>query len=301
WFPQLALIPTDGLEKSSTIYKKGDLVVMLNMEGELVETTPLLKLEKRCSPRYGQRLEGFVNKNEKLADNPIYLPVTNGCPHKELTALVIHDSFGRLLRPFLSEYFREVTYMRFSDFDGMRDYILEKRPDVVIEQRIARTMKAFLRSDPAARNQWLGDRFNKMRGVALQITGQHRGGVVESANQLQTQSSSQGLILESSGSDPFLVFSMEQSLSTGALVRLELTSPAPTVLELFYLAEGMESFSSGDSVRIKVKEGKNDLLLSLPGKNISTRVRLDPGKTAGRYVLHSMEVRYPVESSRAEQ
>jgi len=109
---------------------------------------------------------------------------------------------------------------------------------------------------------------------------------------------SEGLVLQASGDDPNLVlpaFAFDPHSSL--VVRVELTSPAETVLELFYETSQAPGYSGDRKIVHDIHKGRNVVYLTLKEAALAGRLRLDPGTVPGEYVLHGLEVRaVPLES-----
>ena len=75
------------------------------------------------------------------------------------------------------------------------------------------------------------------------------------------------------------------------IVRVDLTSPADTVLELFYETSQASGYSGDRKVSQELHKGRNVVFLTLKEPTLSGRLRLDPGMIPGEYVLHDLEVR----------
>ena len=277
WFPTFESVARKELTKT-TVPHSGDLALMLHMHGELVETAPKLQLKHPCS----------VRKNKRPAAGMELRPTTNGCANKTLTALLIGDSFSSFLRPFLSESFKEITYVSYVDFNAMKDYIREHRPDVVIDQRVARFMTLALKPDLAESQKRKEAAFVGMTEEVVRIDSQSAPAGFAAVNQLQITSGSQGLELVSSGEDPYLVLPFDLNVAGDIVGELRINSPVQTNFQLFYLTSEIEQYSSAASVILPLSKGDNTIFFGLPDSEIKGRIRIDPGQAAGNYQLHSL-------------
>ncbi len=88
----------------------GDLAVLTNSGGLVTETAPALNILEECAPGALQPWTQLTELPEHAA-SPHRLPVANGCREKRRKAIVIHDSFGLFLRPYLSQHFAAVVYV----------------------------------------------------------------------------------------------------------------------------------------------------------------------------------------------
>ena len=277
WFPEFELIKRHDLTET-TVLHSGDLAVMLHMYGNLVENAPMLRLKHPCSQPQNNTPAADTNRQ----------PEVNGCPERTLTALMVGDSFSHFLKPFLSEYFKEITYVNYGDFNSMKDFIREHRPDVVIDQRVARLLDKALQPDPVEQQEMLNSAFSGMPEVAVRIDGQSALTDFTGVNQLQITKYRQGLELLSTGNDPFLEFKLTQKVEGEILGELRLNSPVQTNFQLFYLTGELEQYSAEATVVLPLVKGENRIVFAFPHDEVEGKIRIDPGQAAGKYILHSL-------------
>jgi hypothetical protein len=112
-----------------------DLARMVMQQEEVKEVFPTLAPFQQCAqPRslHHYRLSNFT----QLKGQPSQV---RGCPQKELTAVVFHDSFFVAMKPFISENFRHVLYL-WKEYDqkNLEEIFEVFTPDVVIEEVVER-------------------------------------------------------------------------------------------------------------------------------------------------------------------
>lgn len=291
WFPQLQTLELSDLERSETYYR-GDLAILMHIQGAMGEKVSVLEMKESCRNKKDQKLVGFVNKNKQLAGDPRFLPETNGCKGKPLKALVIHDSFGLFLRPYLSEQFGQVIYMNYSNFTGMKEWIVEQRPDVVIDQRVARNLPLALAQDQEMEKELVQKAFARTEGACLQLDGGSAHSKIEDSHDLGVTNGSEGLLINASGADPYLVYSADKCVGSGEMVvHLSLTSSQETEMQFYYTTEEQPEFSAAFSRTLHIEKGGNQLFFRVPRPGIAGKIRLDPGKVAGNYILHALIVK----------
>ncbi|EOS54052.1 polysaccharide pyruvyl transferase family protein [Paenibacillus barengoltzii] len=104
-----------------------------------------------------------------------------------------------------------------------------------------------------------------------------------------------GLHIKVVGTDPMVILpNFVNYDKTKVYVKIQLTAPANTVLEIFYEEENGESqypYSESRKVSNIIYEGKNEIYLAIEADAIIKSLRLDIGNTPGEYVLHSLEIR----------
>lgn len=100
-----------------------DLANMMGLKTVLKEDRPFINW-KKCAFVIGK------NESRKTKDS-----ITTECPKSDARALVFQDSFFNSLRPFFSEYFGRVTYIR-KDFsmEDFIEFVEEEEPDIIIHE-----------------------------------------------------------------------------------------------------------------------------------------------------------------------
>ncbi|MEE4164877.1 MAG: hypothetical protein V2I35_02680, partial [Desulfocapsaceae bacterium] len=146
WYPDMI-----ALEKSperKTIYNfSGDLSILMNLRGLITEDAPDVVVDTTCEARQLKRMDS-IRTIPKYRDLETHrLPVEGGCETRKYTAVVLHDSFGRFLEPYLSQQFARVIYINFLNFEDAKEIIERERPDIVIDQRVARNLLKAVRPD----------------------------------------------------------------------------------------------------------------------------------------------------------
>lgn len=291
WFPQLQTLELSDLKRSE-IYYRGDLAILMHVQGAIGEKVSVLEMKESCRNKKDQKLVGFVNKNIKLANDVRFLPEVNGCKGKGLKALVIHDSFGNFLRPYLSEQFGEVIYMNYSTFSGMKEWIVQERPDVVIDQRVARNLPLALAQDQEIEKDLLQEEFKRAEGDCLHLDTDSAQSEIVTSHDLSAVKSSDGLLLNASGTDPYLVYSCGKCLCNGeSVVHISLTSPQDTEMQFYYTTGERQEFTSAFSRILHIQKGNNELFFRLPLPGIMSKIRLDPSKVPGQYLLHELIIK----------
>ncbi len=291
WFPHLQPLSLSDLKRSELFYR-GDLAILMHIQGAIGEKVSVLEMKKPCRNTKDQKLVGFVNKNKQLAGDARFLPEINGCAGKPLKALVIHDSFGLFLRPYLSEQFGQVIYMNYSNFSGMKEWIAQERPDVVIDQRVARNLPRALAQDQELEKELVQEEFARADGACLYLDGGRAQPEIVDSHDLRFVKEGEGLLLTAMGADPYLVYSSEKCAGMGeTVVHISMTAPQETEMQFYYTTEGLLGFSAPFSRTLQIQKGENQLFFRVPRPGIAGRIRLDPGKVVGRYILHELTVK----------
>ena len=71
---------------------------------------------------------------------------------------------------------------------------------------------------------------------------------------------------------------------------MDLHCPKNTEFQVFYSTHEAGKHSEAESIRRPVKKGRNRFSLVLPGRKYTGRIRIDPGRVKGRYLLRSIKV-----------
>jgi len=97
------------------------------------------------------------------------------------------------------------------------------------------------------------------------------------------------LVLDSTGRDPGILLPELPPLEAGRfLLRVSLTSPAETMLQVFYAVPSAPNFNEENSCKRRIVRGKNELEIRFGPAKLQGRLRLDPGEGRGRYLLHAI-------------
>ena len=120
---------------SASIRRGGDLAAMLGIEGDIKD--PYDRLEPLLTPcSQTEPLPNFMNLDWKPAPDPM----TSSCPNADLRLVMFHDSFGKGLRPYLSEHFKRSIYIPQNNLRGdlFKAIVLKEKPDIVIDEIVER-------------------------------------------------------------------------------------------------------------------------------------------------------------------
>lgn len=115
----------------------GDLAAKLGAVGAFPDyDTQLALREPPCAHVVPAKGEAVTERGKHPA------MAATRCEQAVLTVLMLHDSFATKLMPFLSESFREITYV-WSRYDQamVEKLLADEQPDIVIEQSVERRMR----------------------------------------------------------------------------------------------------------------------------------------------------------------
>jgi hypothetical protein len=149
WYPQVTVAPLSDFKSSATLEPKyaqpylGDLPAVLGFPELYVEAPAYLKPR---GPRRAHKTDEVIPMNEVQRLCGFYPYATEQDNPALPRAVILHDSFGVRLAPFLAEYFRRAVFVPESWFD--QDIIAREHPDVVIFQLVERKLEYFVAPDP---------------------------------------------------------------------------------------------------------------------------------------------------------
>ncbi len=100
----------------------------------------------------------------------------------------------------------------------------------------------------------------------------------------------EGLELYSTGEDPYFQIPWKLNLKRIKSLRIEMTTPGPTTLQVFYKTSYFQQFKEIFSVRQQLPTGRTTSIILFPLPVISGKLRIDPGCLPGRYIIHTIEI-----------
>lgn len=134
WFPAVQPMPRSAFEVEEENWTDGDLARMLSLDGFKHEQW--LHLRPLTPRRVHAPQEGVDMPADLELPNP---PFADECDQATLPrAVMFHDSFLNALRPFLSEHFRRIAYVRHDDL--LPEFVEREHPEVVIQEWVERKL-----------------------------------------------------------------------------------------------------------------------------------------------------------------
>ena len=102
-----------------------------------------------------------------------------------------------------------------------------------------------------------------------------------------------GLLIHALNDDPQIILPTLEGVMPGnkLTVHVQLVSPGPTVLEVFYSTSVVGEFNGAHSVKKPIQKGDNDVVVEFTEPDFKRNIRLDPGMLAGDYILKLVEVK----------
>ena len=265
----------------------------MNLSGLVTETAPALNIIEECDP-------GALQPWNRIIELPGYshlpahrIPVTNGCKERKIKAIVIHDSFGSFLRPYLSQHFSSVIYINSMNFEGAKTIIEQERPDIVLDLRVAREILRSVLPDQELEQRLLAKKFAQM-GLAFTT--------IDQSNWEEFRYKSRGTTIQKTTAGVNLFFSERTSSlhlrldhasqpATPLIVRIEGTNKDIPVMSFCSHHRGKR----GELLRQfcekrDLDEGSNLIFLRIYNPQPEQILELAPD-SAGSFTLNALQVK----------
>ncbi len=285
-------LTTDDFTWTTTPYS-GDLAIFLHMAEILTETVPRADAIAPCSGTASSSLKRVENKKtfKAFASDPRGFSMVQNCSDNDTTVLLIHDSFGNALKPYLSLSFGTVFYVE-RGFNSIKDFIEVIHPDIVLDLRIERNLHLALEPDPEFEESLLKQQFHSSQTTVFQLDKTRGDKAYVHSPFARVTAAEDGLRILSEKEYPSLIFTSKKSSGSNPyVVRIELNSEHDTELLLYYTSEEHPEFSPEQIIKRPVKKGDNDIYFRLPHAAPSGILQFFPGKPPGTYTLHSFTIK----------
>lgn len=292
WFTELTTINENNIVRKE-ITLSGDLTNMLHQINDISEKNSHINVIAPCASSNNKfSLSNSLYSKIRNIEPSRALPFENGCQSENLTVLVIHDSFGAYLRPFLNEKFKKVVYSNKYNLRELQEFIMALKPDIVIEERVMRDVNHTLAHDLEMEEKVVAFQMSEVERSLLDISENRENDTVQSTINVSVKKITDGYNLYARNADPQLFFKFRPEGRVKRYnVMVELIAPDDTHLRLFYKIPGMVDFDQKHSVLREIKKGYNKLYFHLPHAQLDGRVRLDPGSVAGEYLLRTFIIK----------
>lgn len=112
-----------------------------------------------------------------------------------------------------------------------------------------------------------------------------------SLNQVVITPEPDQLLIAAAGNDPSIVLTpLALTPPVQFALRIDLTTPGETLVEVFYSTNRVRSFVPDHVVSVPAKAGRSVLLFEINDPEFSGGVRFDPGQVPGKYIVHGIEL-----------
>ncbi len=207
--------------------------------------------------------------------------------------LFVHDSFGPSIVPYVAE---QASWMlAFPEYQFPREIALSERVDVVLELMTERGLSGpprrmspdvdVLSTAQFAALEPLGGAFDVARAALPAARGAARVERVE-------ESGADALALHAERGDATFEFPIPTPAPGHELaLRIEITSPAPAELAVFYRTRDSDHFDRLKTARVGLRGGRAEVCFVIRAQGLHGSILLAPSGPRGRYVLHALETR----------
>ena len=139
WFPRIQPLPLSDFDRRWFTGQGNDLAMLLSLS----DVMPGDRL--RLMPRVPRRAR-WLETHDPLPPGSIAVSISETGDPTLPRAVVLHDSFGDSLRPFLAEHFARGVYSRQGRFAP--ELVEREHADLVIHEMVERTLMADFPADP---------------------------------------------------------------------------------------------------------------------------------------------------------
>lgn len=294
WFPE----EMGPMREKEVVRKQvsfsGDLALLMHQEKTVNEQVDVVSITDPCADRPNIRLSPTSQYFQGMDIPASRLPSENGCSEKKLTALIVHDSFGKPLQRYFNERFRKVIYSQYIKLDKLQELIIRERPDIVLEVWVARNLgRALAPNPPAWTTKVLEKKYAASDTVRMRVDRALDLQRILMRNDVSLERRADGLLIHAHGEDPF--FALPFTPLAGPeryLVEVDVDAPQETTFALYFTTgENSRDIVPHQLVEQKIHKGRNRFFLRLPHPDVRGLLRIDPGKTAGDYLLRSLTVK----------
>ena len=281
WFPELDSWSESDFERIATDRPRDNMAVQLRVEDFLDQGSVRLR------PRRKRR----ARESAVPASSATVFEVAGGDLPR---AVVVHDSFGPALLPFLAEHFSRLRAESETTFRP--DVVLEERPDVVIQVMAERRLAAPRPPSSPLDQEGARRAFEEASHVCAQLDTPGAMREVEAwrGTKLDFGTAPDGAPLIVRCRQPgqgVLLPELDLPPGSAPVVRIDVDSPADTHLTLVYGTAGHPEYHVASAIRARLEKGRNVVFLELHATDVVGRMLLRPGVHAGRYGIRRIEVR----------
>jgi hypothetical protein len=200
--------------------------------------------------------------------------------------LVFGDSFSYDLSKYLNNTFGEIYYCRYleSEIPTISDLLSTYKPDVVLFLMVERMLKI-----PSDKFIQVSD------GFAVNSCVEVSNGNLLSKKNLwsginNVRSENGEIHFTATNDDPIIVLPTLPLHPGYVVINMDITTPAPTMAQLFYQTVSKSEFSEQLSLKKNLDAGRHTISWRIKETQFNGVFRLDPGSMPGDYTIHRVEV-----------
>jgi hypothetical protein len=267
----------------------GDLAILMNLNGVITETAPDLNIVEECSPRAPERMTELKKIPEYRDIEMHRLPVKSGCSERQHKVVLIHDSFGNFLRPYFSQQFETVIFINYLNFEDAKTVIELEKPDIVIDQRVARNLLKGVKSDETLEQLVLQDKFDRLPDLRTVIDDSNWKESLFVISSDSTQEFENTIEIKFGRQPSSVTFRMDKTdrFSDPSAVKLDLVADIDNEISICYKASDGNDQQRDQCKKRVVREGGNSVFFRIIDPDKRGLLELKPLKP-GRFLINSI-------------
>lgn len=213
------------------------------------------------------------------------------------SVLLVHDSFGPFLQPFLAEHCRKLRCTW--QYAIPEDVVEREKPDIVVQMYVERDLMHEPLQLPTGIERVDRAAFDALRSVDWTLDPHGAGLQPLGGLRVEPADSDAGrgvaLVSDATGKPSVgrvVISGVAVPKGVWPVVHLAVTCPEETAFELWYTTSASPEFSRRNGAVLPLQPGRNDLVFALRAEDFGGAVCLRPGSRGGRFVLHALEIRH---------
>ncbi len=285
------LTPIEQKEEKDWVYNfSGDLSILMNLAGLVTETAPDLTIEETCKTKKHQIMTS-LEELPRYKNTPSSLfPYTGGCEEKKYKVLFIHDSFGLFLRPYFSQQFETVIYVKHMNFETAKALIEKERPDIVIDERVGRNIEKALIPDPELEQMVLEAKFDTLEKTTTHLRGTNwTDYLIDTAKPITVKDGMLETLISEKSPLSLKIDSPDSARDSAppTAVKFDVTSKIDTELSFCYTPNDSSPYAHEQCANRGVKTGRNELYFRIlkPGRTGSLVIKAKEQET---FLIHTL-------------
>jgi alginate O-acetyltransferase complex protein AlgJ len=229
-----------------------------------------------------------VGPGHALADH--HIPTWINTERRPTRALMIRDSFGTMVLPYLAEHFSRVHDVSSVNFTSALVETLQ--PDIVIELFVDHTLGFHTPHQQRDFDQAaLAARFEQHQHTLLAPVVEGTPPELQSLRDTPIGPAPSGMRIASDGSGSVTLPYFDWRPAQETILAIDISAPAQTFLSLYYPLEGVNAYREKQASDVPIEPGRQTVYIALPPPVANGPIALVPGRAAGDYIVHNIEVR----------
>ena len=196
------------------------------------------------------------------------------------------------MKPYLSQQFETVTYINSLSFEDAKTIIEREKPDVVIDQRVARNVLKSLKSDGELAQLVLGDRFEDLPETVTNLDSTHIRQTIKIKGAGNISEYGTGVKVELENGDSAVALSINKSDGSPApdIFKIDMSSSQDTSVILCYQQETDTVAATPQCTRRDLVQGQNFLFFRVFNPKEKGTLVINP-VMPGQYLFNSIVVK----------